>query len=299
MRAGGDGGDSAPGGSGSGAGRGPALAAALTFARAVSERHERAPGSTYRLVVISGGAFAIHDLVDAASTYAVLGRSERAHVVLAGDDAVALRHALVRPERSASGWALRIVDLGSGAGLSVGTGAVVRDVLASGDVAVAIGAHALVALRRDGAHARRVAPDPPRLLAAGAVPLGAQLDPPSDVAARVTLSYRDAHATFALSPDIVDRGLMVGRIETATAGAMAPLGSPTLSRAHALVLRDGGALMLFDLASSTGTFVGKARIGAVVLSSASPVRLGLEDPVWLHLEDEAFAPVPETERGHR
>lgn len=273
---------------------GSELPAALEFARAASARHEHAADSTYRVVVVSHGAFSLHDLVDSASTYAVVGRSELAHVALSGDSDVALRHALVRPVRTSAGWALRIVDLGSDSGLILGARARARDVYTEGDVAVAIGSHALVALRRATAVPPFAAP---RISTAGPVMLGSPEGALVDAAAHITLSRGDVHATLSLSAEALSRGVILGRSSMSASASLASVLSPTLSREHALLILEGGTLMLFDLASSTGTFVGKARVGAHALVASAPVRLGLDDPVWLRLDDEALASAPDTARG--
>jgi hypothetical protein len=70
---------------------------------------------------------------------------------------------------------------------------------------------------------------------------------------RVTLAQR-ALGVLALSKSVLETGVLVGRYERCWNQAGAGVSLPNeVSRVHALLLREGPELLLFDLASSNGT----------------------------------------------
>jgi hypothetical protein len=106
----------------------------------------------YRIFWLERGALRHRDLVAAENGFAILGRHSRAHVRLLGDPTVALRHAILRAERTATGDVrLRMTDLLAPIGTCIeGNPEPQFSFVAEGEVCARVGHHAFCALPFDG-----------------------------------------------------------------------------------------------------------------------------------------------------
>ncbi len=193
------------------------------------------------------------------------------------------------------GVALRVFDLHTGLGFGLPDGTRHSSIFAEGPIAIAIGEYALVALPtetsgnelpgelpppvmetpphvREQLQALASAMSPYRVNARSSnrmsritlmprpVMVGEAMPPTLGRLATggqyaLTLSRAGRSATVTLSEEDISRGVMIGRSEKCHAEMLRRITDENTSRTHILVLREGGAVSAYDLASTHGTFV--------------------------------------------
>lgn len=216
------------------------------------------------------------------------------------------------------GVALRMLDLHTGIGFVLPDGSCRTSIFAEGPIAVALGEYALVALPteskgdelpgempaplvdmpsavRDQLQALAVAMSPYRVNARPAnrtsritlmpspVMVGEPLPPNLDRLASggrhaLTLVRGGRSATVMITEEDLARGVVIGRSEKCHSEMLRRITDENTSRVHVLVLREGGVIYAYDLASTQGTFVNGMPARRVVLSaSGASVTLGRGD----------------------
>lgn len=206
----------------------------------------------------------------------------------------------------AGGVALRMLDLHTGLGFLLPDGSRHTSIYAEGPVAVAVGEYALVALPteskddelpgempapvvdmptavRDQLQALAVAMSPYRVnarpvnrtsritLMPSAVMVGEPLPPNLERLAiggryALTLARGGRSATVMVSEEDLARGVVIGRSEKCHTEMLRRITDESTSRVHILVLREGGVVYAYDLASTQGTFVNGMPVRRVVLA---------------------------------
>jgi len=239
------------------------------------------------------------DLAASPESYLILGRHTQCDVVLDAEPTIALRHLLVRAIAQPDGSVgLRLMDLQTTLAFHVDDGAPCRSIFSVGPIAVRLGPYAIVALPLDP-HAPPPALPKPTLSRATSAPI-AQAPPggpyrsPPAADGRV---FRSSHITILpQSPSLedlpparhgygqltldagarmasveipeaeLDAGILIGRaLKCKDEGLRAGL-DLSVSRAHVLLLREGGLTCAFDLASMRGTYSYGKRVRRVVLA---------------------------------
>jgi hypothetical protein len=241
--------------------------------------------------------------------FAIVGRHNQCSVVIPDSDMiVALRHLLVRSiatSASASGVALRILDLHTDQGFVLPDGTRQTSVLAEGPVAVAIGGFAIVALPsetqddalpndlpppqvhtppaiRDQIAALDQALGPYRMnarpnrhsritLMPRLVMIGEPIPPRIGRLATggtwgITLERGGRSATLTVSDDDLTGGVLIGRSEKCVSESLRRITDNNTSRVHILVLREGDHISAYDLASTHGTFINNTAIRRALLA---------------------------------
>ncbi|RLB45392.1 MAG: hypothetical protein DRJ42_30030 [Deltaproteobacteria bacterium] len=262
----------------------------------------------FAVVAIRGRTQRRRTLVTLDDGHLVVGRHTEADLCLDADPSVSLRHLLIRAVQLEDGTpALRMLDLDTKAGFRVEGGDDVRSLIATGPFAVAVGEWVIAGIPhgrpkqppRGGGGPYRVAA--PVLHRAERVPRQADRDdrrshitllPRVDwigasssvsLVARLQLSSRRGDDTLPITQPMLDRGVLVGRYERCVGRGSRGITTATISRTHALILRDGPEDRIFDLASTGGTFLDGRRIRSAALSrSGSRIRLASDDPVHMH-----------------
>jgi hypothetical protein len=273
----------------------PPLRAVYTVALA-AERERAQPAAGYRLYWMAEGRFGSCDVPPHG--FVVVGRHALCDAVLDGDPTIGLRHVLVRARRLDDGCPrLSVLDLHTNLGFTLADGRPARSIAATGAIGFYVGPYALVALPGgepaprelptprvcEGlSHPYRAAqPIPSVTLLPRALVVGESSAPP---VAAVTLSLSSAAgaASVRLSPDDLERGVLVGRAPKC-AGALRAVLHEGISRAHLLVRRDA----IYDLASTQGTYVYGRRVRGAWLHDAPPLQLGTASPVYLRVTTAA------------
>jgi hypothetical protein len=287
------------------------LKKAYELARGVARMQpDGRPG--HRLVWARGTAFA-SAMLAANDPVVVVGRHTQCNVVLGDDPFVALRHLLVRSIALPSGGlALRVFDLHTELGFMLPDRTRQTSIFAEGPVAIAVGEYALVALPNE----TKDDPLPEHLpqpemrgeiaeIALAMSPYRINARPPLRTS-RITLMPRPVmvgeplpqnlgrlvsggrwgltlsrgHRTAGISiteEDLV-RGVMIGRSEKCHSEELRRITDVSTSRAHLMLVREGGVTYAYDLASTHGTFYGGERIKRIALSDAGMVlTLGVGD----------------------
>lgn len=224
-------------------------------------------------------------LVDAAQTY--IGRSERAHVPLFGDDQVMPMHAMIVCQQRQ----FVLVDGGSSIGTGLNGQRVAQALLTSGDY-IQIGRHQLQFLTRSG-RAQRVpsaetlrgsAPvphanagvgfpttmSPAGAVAVGTVPASAQ---PMTSAVPAPQPFTLVAIAGPLTGARFDvRGtLEIGRESSGVSLAF----DPTASRRHAAMMATPFGLSIQDLGSTNGTLVNGSRVMQHELRRGDTIQIGV------------------------
>lgn len=284
------------------------LDVAYAFARQVARQHEARMRGVYRVVWHHASGFGIVPLGIGGDAFAIVGRHTKCSVVLGDDPFLSLRHLLVRayPLPSA-GAAIRIVDLQTGIGFRLPDGSRHTSIVAEGPLALGIGAYALVILppetREDALPQALPAPDIRPESARGdrarpaqdggpyranALPLNrasritslpqpimvGEILPPAlgrlahGGSYALTLERDGRSATVQLSLDDLSRGVIVGRSDKCHSEALRRITDVNTSRTHVLVVREGEAIVAYDLASTQGTFDAKTPIWRRVMPEA-------------------------------
>jgi hypothetical protein len=269
--------------------------------------------SGHRLHWMSANASGSCDLPASGDAFLVVGRHSRCDVVLDADPCVALRHVIVRSSVLDDGCPIvSVLDLRTRDGFEIADGTVQRSVIATGPLAVRVGAYVLVALpggaslegalqaptcERADVHpyraaARRIdgesAPSSraiSRITLMSCAALVSQR--PSAGASReaarheLTLSARGRRASVRLSGADLDRGVLVGRDPRCIDSGLRAILDSGISRVHLLLRRDArGAITALDVASTQGTFRGGKRVRSLDLADTSePVTIGSVSPV--------------------
>jgi len=278
-------------------------------ARAVS-----ADASGHRLHWMSANASGSCDLLASRDAFLVVGRHSSCDVVLDADPCVALRHVIVRSSVLDDGCPIvSVLDLRTRDGFEIADGTVQSSVIATGPLAVRVGAYVLVALpggaslegalqprtyeRADEhpyrAAARRVdgesAPSSravSRITLMSCAAVVSQAQQPS-VASRdaahheLTLSAGGRHASVRLSGADLDRGVLVGRDPRCIDSGLRAILDGGISRVHLLLRRDArGTITAFDVASTQGTFQSGKRVRSSTLADAGEtLTIGSVSPV--------------------
>lgn len=224
-------------------------------------------------------------LIDTPQTY--LGRSERAHVPLYGDDQVMPMHAMIVCQSRA----YFLVDGGSPIGTGLNGQRITQAPLTSGDY-IQIGRHQLQFLTRSGRMQRIAAPEalrgappmphssagvgfPTAMSPAGAVAAGPVGPAAQTMTAAIPLSR--PHALVAVAGPLtgtrfeVSGSLEVGREATGISLSF----DSTASRRHARVVVTAGGLAIQDLGSTNGTLVNGVKVTQQELRPGDLVQVGV------------------------
>ncbi len=264
---------------------------------------------------MSANASGSCDLPASRDAFLVVGRHSSCDVVLHGDPCVALRHVIVRSSVLDDGCpVVSVLDLRTRDGFEIADGTVQRSVIATGPLAVRVGAYVLVALpggaslegalqspsceRSDGhpyrAAARRVDGEPaPSSRAVSRITLMSCAEvvsqrPWAGAAAsretpyhELTLTARGRSASVRVSAMDLDRGILVGRDPRCIDSGLRAILDGGISRVHLLLRRDArGTITAFDVASTQGTFRCGKRVRSVELTDAGEtLTIGSVGPV--------------------
>lgn len=211
--------------------------------------------------------------VDAAQT--MIGRDERAHIPLFGDQNVAPLHAMIQRQ----GPTYVLVDPGTPMGVGVNGARVQQAVLNSGDV-IQIGNFQLQFLMKAGA-AQRAAEG--RMHAQPITPVGqAPMTPVAQQPAPQAAPTMTA-APLAATPQLVGiAGTSTGRrfpltsiLEIGREAADVSLpGDQQASRRHARISANANGIELIDLGSTNGTFVNGAKVTSTYLKTGDVIQIG-------------------------
>ena len=210
--------------------------------------------------------------VDATQT--MIGRDERAHIPLFGDQNVQPLHAMIQRQ----GPTYVLVDPGTPMGIGVNGARVQQAVLNSGDM-IQIGNFQLQFLMKAGA-AQRAAEG--RMHAQPMTPV-AQGAPMTPVAQQAPMSAPMAAAPQISTPQIVGiAGSATGRrfpltsvLEIGREAADVSLpGDQQASRRHARISANSNGIELIDLGSTNGTFVNGAKVTSTYLKAGDVIQIG-------------------------
>ncbi|CAN5923860.1 hypothetical protein BH11MYX4_BH11MYX4_63920 [soil metagenome] len=216
------------------------------------------------------------------------------------------------------GVALRVLDLHTGLGFGLPDGSRHSSIFAEGPIAIALGEYALVALPtetsgdelpgelpppvmetpphvREQLQALASAMSPYRVNARSSnrmsritlmprpVMVGEAMPPNLGRLAAgghyaLTLTRGERSATVTLSEEDIARGVMIGRSEKCHTEMLRRITDENTSRTHILILREGGTVWAYDLASTHGTFINGVPARRVQLAEAgTSVSLGRGD----------------------
>lgn len=223
--------------------------------------------------------------------YAVIGRHTACDVALDGDPDVSLRQLLAVAERLDDGSpSLRLLVLRAPLPFFLDDDEPRQNIAASGPVVVRVG-HWIVGGLPTGDRGDPAPPSlPPHSVAPATVPPRRSqrsaglathitaLPPASDIAthprsgsaapagvARITVRHRADVATVDVADEDLDRGVLVGRAESCVDDGIRAVLPSWISRAHLLLLRQGGATLAFDLCSMNGTYCDGRKVRRVIL----------------------------------
>lgn len=281
------------------------------FARAAQEmRNARAtsalPPHGYRVFSSCGLDWQHVDLPMTPETYAIAGRHKRCQIRLPEDADLSMRHLFLRPEPSPSGGAqLRVLDLRAGVPFFLQDDAPRHAVLGGGSVIVRVGRYVIVALPvdddagwrqdsvpnatiRDSLKAQwtlsESTQESTQITMLSAVTEIPELHErvPSGHEGVITVSRGDSKASVGVTREALERGVMVGRASRCLDGGLRHVLNAEVSRAHLLMLWDGGAIRGFDLCSTNGVrqLTGKANV--VTMGRRAKLRLSGRNGVKLY-----------------
>lgn len=274
----------------------------------------------YRLFWTGCGENGFRDFACARDAHLIVGRHAQADVVLAGDAELSLRHLLVVPATSARGGAaVRLVDLRATVPMFLDDDSPQRSLHAEGPFAVRLGRYVLggFPIGPGQGHPPADLPRPDRIDGTGSGPAAGAPDPASSSAGGGP--YRAAadrsHGTLTMMPRAITMvesigsahvdaigllgaardgervrlpvraadlraGVLVGRADKCGDRGLRALLTIRVSRVHAVVIEIDGRTMLYDCASTNGTYVGGRSIRSLALGDA-PVQLAGDDGVEL------------------
>jgi hypothetical protein len=225
------------------------------------------------LVAYLEGSRLVGEIIDSApQSFAVIGRHERCDLRIERSPGVSLRQALLRPSAVEAEGELEIIGLRGRFGLELfGAGPISRAVLRGPAVALLAGAPVALVPSRGELPAELPAPDLVEETRAredrsldtareGTLKLS-DLTPRSNelpatavqaAAGKLSIVTEDAHASFHVAERELARGIILGRYQRCDLRAPEVPLSSDVSRVHALLVRDGGRLSVYDTASTNG-----------------------------------------------
>ena len=295
--------------------------AAYGKALAVDRARHRQDEIGYRLYWLGRELVGGRDVRADCGGHVVVGRHTSCEIVLEDEEAISLRHVIVRASSLDDGLpVLNLMDLDSTTGFELSDGSKQRAVVATGPVVFRIGKHTLVALPSTGrlpdelcppvvthsdAGAYRVDPRPsaepdPRL-PTGRITIVPTSAPLSDrqpifddriaglgrgstepAAYEIMLRANGRCAGLCLAKKDVEHGILVGRAHKCVDAGLRAILSQGVSRVQALVVREEAGVFLYDIASMNGTYQGGSRVRCVALSDGgTSVEFGGQQPVTL------------------
>jgi hypothetical protein len=271
--------------------------------------------SGYRVFCIFRDLVRSIDLPAKPDVYAVIGRHTQCDVVLDAEPTVALRHLLVRAvPQPDGGVGIHILDLNTSLAFHVDDGGPCRSILAVGAIAVRLGPYAIVALPLEPGQTPPALPKP-TLSRAPSMQLAMQQGPYRAPAVRGGGVLRSSHitmlpiappledlplgnartgygrltidgfgrrATVEVSEQDLDLGVLIGRAEKCIDEGLRGMMDISISRAHLLLVREGGITYAFDLSSTRGTYAYGMRVRRVLLPDTGAT-LALAQPNGLRL----------------
>jgi hypothetical protein len=90
----------------------------------------------------------------------------------------------------------------------------------------------------------------------------------------ITLEREGRTATLSLSREDLDRGVLIGRSEKCVSEELRRITAIGTSRVHLLITREEGEVVVYDLASTQGTWMGSRRVRREVLGAFASLVLG-------------------------
>jgi hypothetical protein len=261
----------------------------------------------FTLVAIGQGSWHRRFLPAIRDAAMVVGRHTECELSLHGDPTVSLRHLLLRAIRLEDGTpALRVLDLETPLGFGIEDGTPVRSIVATGPFAIALGEWVVVGVPHGplppvmsgGAGPYRIAAPElhlshqvPRRVAGDArrshitlLPAASSLIAAPQSWGVRTMKVRRGHreAQVGITDDALERGILIGRYDRCITGGLREILTHSISRAHALILRNEGEDRIYDLASTQGIYIKGKRVKSATLPRrGAKIRLGVETPVEL------------------
>ncbi len=241
-----------------------------------------------------------------AGGHLVIGRHTECDAILEGDPFASLRHLLVRVTSLDDGAPLlSIIDLRTDPGFTLSDGTRQRSIQATGPVTVRVGIHTIVALPKGELPDELPTPICER---ASEIPPVNALRPreeksisritmnpgvrhvtepgegserPSDECAELELESARGRARVWLNARDLKNGVLVGRADRCVDEGLRRTLDLDVSRVHVLIMQERDRTLLFDVASTQGTYLDKRRIRNAVLGDGASVTLAKRNAVEL------------------
>jgi hypothetical protein len=254
-------------------------------------RPPKGPG--YVLFAARADKLAVLNLPVDTGSFAVLGRHDRADVVLAQDEEVSLRHLLATVVRLSDGaMALRVIDLRAGLPFFLDDDVPRRSIVAAGPVVLRLGRYIIGGIPSDDEGRRGLVEEvqdatslvqeveeaqgvPAQSRSAPGFTHVSSLGRPSTIAeltgtllpghARIRVQRETHSASVDVPENALEQGVIVGRAERCVDGGIRNVLTVEISRAHLLLLKDAEHVDAYDLGSVNGTWSGNRRIRHVRL----------------------------------
>lgn len=259
---------------------------------ALAAEKEREPAAAYRLYWMASGRFGCCDVAADPSAHVVVGRHALCDAVIDADPTVALRHLLVRASRLDDGCPrLSVIDLHTTLGFALADGRPARSIVATGPIGLVVGGYALVALPGGEPPPRELPPprvdmtlgspyrDPAPVPRITLLPRASQFGETSGPAREgVTVTVASPHGSAIVHVSALDLelGVLVGRAPKCN-DVLRTVLNGGISRVHVLLRRN----MVYDLASTQGTYAAGRRVRSARVDEAAPIQLGAASPVHL------------------
>lgn len=203
--------------------------------------------------------------LDAAQTF--IGRDERAHVPLFGDQNVAPLHAVI----ANVGGQYVLQDAGTPIGVGWNGQRVPQATLTHGDT-IQVASHQLQFLMKGGRAASPFEGRVPAQPVAPAAPVPQPFVAPATIAPAASRTWS---LVAMAGPMQGARFPVAGQIEAGREGHGLPMpGDAQASRRHASITPQGDHLALQDLGSTNGTFVNGARVQTAALKHGDTLQIG-------------------------
>jgi hypothetical protein len=239
--------------------------------------------------------------------YAVIGRHSRCDVHLRHDPEVSLRHLLARVRADQGAPLLELLDLHGRLPFHLVDDRPHHALAVHGPIVIRIGSYVLCGLP-SGTEPGQLPDELPRPVVIGEPPLRVPA-PPSEVSHIVlresTASLFEITATGApagaigrlrvergnmrvsawVAPDVLGRGILLGRYRRCLDHGVRDLLGESVSRAHTLVIGDEHGVLAYDLCSRNGTFSGERRVRCVRLMPGRRIALARPDGVLVEWRD--------------
>ena len=267
----------------------------------------------FRIFWTRGAETGIREITCAPGAHLVVGRHSSCDVSLSADAELSLRHLLLVTEAARSDDeepTLRLLDLMAFLPMYAGDDVPHRSLRAQGAFAVRLGRYVLGGFRiGPGAppppadaplDAAIDAPmPPPRASRSERTSTLMRLDRPSTLievldervpggVGTITATRRGHRVRAVVTGDQLDRGVLVGRADKCLDRGMRALMSTSVSRVHAVLIRNDGRTMIYDAASMNGTFHEGARVRSVIVGERG-ARVHLAGPDGIELSYEPLA----------